>query len=70
MPVDRLAEKRRRAARLIEAEMLVSKRCRHAATRSAIEQAELHQVRLVDFFDGVLFLAERGGNRIQPHRAA
>ena len=65
MPVGRLAEKRRLATRLIDAEMLVSQRRRHAAARRAVEQAKLHQVRLVDFFDGVFFLAERRGNRIQ-----
>ena len=36
----------------------------------AVQQPELHQVRLVDFFDRVFFLAERGGDRIQAHRAA
>ena len=42
----------------------------HAAARRPIKQTELHQVRLVNFLDRILFFAKRGGERIQAHRAA
>ena len=41
-----------------DAEVLISERGSDAAALGAVEQAELHQVRLVDFLDGVFFFAE------------
>src|ERR1700722_8851886 len=41
-----------------------------AAAGGAVEEAELHEVRFVDFLDGVFFLAERSGEGVQAHGAA
>ena len=41
-----------------------------AAALCAVEQAQLHQVGLVDFLDGVFFFAERSRNRVEPDRPA
>src|SRR5882672_289729 len=51
-------------------EMLISKSGSDAAALCAVEQAELHQVRLVDFLDGVFFFAEGSRNCIEPDRPA
>src|SRR4029077_4735103 len=53
-----------------QAEMFVGQRGGDAAALGAVEQAELHQVGLVDFFDGVFFFAERRGDGIEADRAA
>src|SRR6266849_9502542 len=60
----------RLAARGVEAEILVRECGGHAPALRAVEQAQLHQVRLVDLLDGVFFLAERRRNRVQPYRPA
>ena len=57
-------------ARRLEAEMFVGQRRGHAAALGAIEQAQLHQVRLVNLLDGIFFFAERSGDGIQAHGAA
>src|SRR5580700_8509835 len=41
-----------------------------AAARSAVDEAELHQVRFVDFFDGVGFFVDRSGDGVHAYRAA
>ena len=41
-----------------ETEVFVGEGSGDAAALGAVEQAELHQVRLVDFLDGVFFFAE------------
>src|ERR1700678_4533040 len=41
-----------------------------AAAGGAVEQAELHEVGLVDFLDGVFFLAEGGGEGVEADGAA
>ncbi len=43
---------------------------RGTATRRALDQAALQQVRLVDILDRVLLLSDRRGQRGEPHRAA
>src|SRR5271165_5881247 len=50
-------------------EIFVGARGGHAATRSAVEHADLHQIRFVHFFNGVFFFAEGGGERAEAHRA-
>lgn len=52
------ARRRSKAPRFGQSEMLVGKRGGDAAALCAVEQAELHQIRLVDFLDGVFFFAE------------
>jgi hypothetical protein len=52
---------------LFAVEVLVGAVGGHAATGRAIEHADLHEVGLVDFFDGVFFLAQRGGERAQAY---
>ncbi len=50
--------------------MLISGPGSHAALGSAVKEPQLQKVRLDHIHDGVLFLADRGGDRIQPHRPA
>src|ERR1035441_7663458 len=42
----------------------------HPPARRAVQEAELNQIRLVDFFDGIGLLGNGRGNSVQPHRAA
>jgi len=42
----------------------------HTTARRALEKAELQQVGLVDVLERALVLAERGRERLEPHRAA
>src|ERR1700693_2735151 len=63
-------EKPRLAARFIQTKMFVSQRSSDAAALRAIQQAKLHQVRLVDFLECVLFFAHRRSDRAQTRRAA
>src|ERR1022692_1570918 len=41
-----------------------------AAARSPIDKAELHQVRLIDLFDGVGFLVDGGGDGVHAYGSA
>jgi len=41
-----------------------------AAARSAVQHANLHEVRFVHFLDGVFFFAESGGERTEAHWSA
>src|ERR1700729_2996364 len=65
-----LLEKAGLAAGRFDLEMFVGERGGDAAAGRAIEKAELHEVGLVDFFDGVFFFAERGGERVEADGAA
>src|SRR5216684_584513 len=51
-------------------EIFVSARSSDAAAGGAVDHADLHEVRLVDFFDGVFFFAEGGGKRADADGAA
>ncbi len=42
----------------------------HAAARGAVDEADLHEVRLVDLLDGVFFFAEGRGERAHADGAA
>jgi len=53
-----------------DAEMIVRELRGDASARRAVEKPDLHEERLVDFFDGVRFLGQHGGQRIHPDRAA
>src|SRR5487761_1201248 len=64
------SEKLGLAARLVHAEIFVGERGGNAAALRAVEQAELHQIRLVNFLDRVLFFAERRGERVESTRPA
>ena len=52
------------------AQVLVGPPGRHPAARRAVEEAELQQVRLDHIHDRVRLLAQRGRDRLQPHRPA
>src|SRR6266850_673377 len=58
------------AARQVAAEVFVGAGGGDAAAGGAVDQPELHQIRLVHLFDGVFFLAERRGQGSQAHRPA
>src|ERR1700733_5778858 len=64
-----LTKQPRLPARFIQSKMFVSQRRGHAAALRAVQQAQLHQVRLVDFLDRILLFAQRSGDRAQTHRA-
>ena len=49
------------AAGLFAVEIFVGAGGGYAAAGGAVDHADLHQVRLVHFFDGVFFFAEGGG---------
>src|SRR6266851_409623 len=51
-------------------EVFVGAGSRDAAARGAVDQADLHQVGLVDFLDGVFLFAEGGGKRADADGAA
>ena len=42
----------------------------HTPARRAVQEAELNQIRLIDFFDGIGLLGNRRRNSVQPHRPA
>jgi len=48
----------------LHSKVLVGQRRGYPSALRAVEQPELHQVGFVDFLDGVLFFAKRGGNRV------
>jgi hypothetical protein len=54
----RLAEQSRLTAWLFHPKMLVSERGGDASARSAIQQAQLHQVGLVNFLDRIFLFAQ------------
>jgi hypothetical protein len=60
----------RLAAWNFAAKIFVGARSSHAAARRAVDHADLHQVGLVYFFDGVFFFRERRRERSEPDRAA
>ena len=49
------------------AEILIGTGSGDAAARSAIEHADLHEIRLVHFLDGVFFFAEGRGERAEAY---
>src|SRR6202034_4468982 len=65
-----LAEEAGLAAGLFQTEMLIGQGGGNAAARGAVDEAELHEVRLVDGFDSILFLAEGGGEGIEADGTA
>ena len=65
-----MSEQARLAPGEFAAEILVSAGSGDAAAGRAIEHADLHQVRLVHFLDGVFFFAEHGGESAEADRAA
>jgi hypothetical protein len=60
----------RQARRHRQAKMLKGCPGQHAATRRALHETLLEQVRLDDFFDDVALVAECGRDRLDPDRAA
>src|SRR6266545_5817752 len=58
------------APRLLAAEVLVRRRERDAPARRAGEVPLAHEEGLVDVLDRVALLADRRGDRVDPHRAA
>src|SRR5437667_12818817 len=52
-----------------DAEVRVGVARRHAAARRALQEADLHQVRLVDVHERVGLLRDRGGDRLDADRA-
>ena len=50
-------EQARLAARLFAVEIFVSALRRDAAPRRAVNHSDLHEIRLVDFFDRIFFFA-------------
>src|SRR6185436_570823 len=52
------------------AQVLVGAPGDRAAARRAVEEADLQQVGLVHVLEGVRLLADRGGQRVHPHRTA
>jgi hypothetical protein len=54
-------EEARLAAGLFAIEIFVGAGRRYSAAGGAVDHADLHQVGLVHFFDGVFFFAEGGG---------
>ncbi len=53
------------ASRRFDAEMFVRESGGDAPALRAVEQTKLHQVRFVNFLDGVFFFAKRGGDGVQ-----
>src|SRR5882762_1294783 len=53
-----------------ETEVFIGKSGGDSAALGAVEQAELHQVGLVDFLDGVFFFAKRCRNCVESDRSA
>src|SRR5579885_2601867 len=64
------SEEARLAAGQIAAKVFIGALGGDTASRRAVNHADLHQVGLVHFLDGVLFLAERGSERANANRAA
>src|ERR1700730_6816900 len=57
-------------ARRFKAEVFVGVCCSDAAALGAVKQAELHQIRFVNFLDGIFLFTERSRNRIESDRPA
>src|SRR5512133_3549981 len=51
------------------AEVAVGRGGRDASPRGAVQEAVLDQERLIDVLNGVALLADRRGNRVEPHRS-
>src|SRR5581483_6212980 len=64
------SEQRGLPSRGRNSEMLVGQLRRDAAARGAVQEADLHKKRFVDFFDRVGFFSEDGGKRVHADRAA
>src|SRR5271165_1141464 len=43
---------------------------RHAPARRPVDKAQLHQIRLIDLFNGVRLLVNGSRNRVHAHRSA
>src|SRR6267143_1027709 len=54
----------------LESKMLIGELGCHPAPRRAIEKTDLNQVRLDDFFDGILLFLNRRRQRANTHRPA
>src|SRR5258708_34852698 len=63
----RHALKQLRLASVLYAEMLVGQPCGYTSARRAIKEPYLNQERLIDFFQRVLLLGQRRGQRTEPH---
>src|ERR1017187_1209648 len=57
-------------ARKVEAEVFISKARSHAASRGAVEEADLDEERLVNLFERVFLFGKRCGQRAEPNRPA
>src|SRR6266849_1879083 len=64
------ALKQLRLASVLNAEMLVGQPCSYTSARRTIQEPYLNQERLIDFFQSVLLLGQRRGQRTESHGPA
>src|SRR4051812_7971614 len=53
----------------LDVEVFISQMSCHPSAGRAIQEADLDQERLIDFFDGIRFLRKRGGKSVHAHRS-
>src|ERR1039458_5547541 len=65
-----MLEKSGLSSRHGEAEVLIGQARGYAAAGRSVEESDLDEERLVDFFEGVLLLGQGSGQRAQPYWSA